>query len=117
MEPLILIVLLFGAMWLLLIRPQRRRQAAQSQMLSDLAVGDEIVTAGGLYGHIRSVDDEEVRLEVAPGTTVRVAKRAVAVVVPPEDRYEQEEEDEDLAAELEADAEPRRDPEAAGEQR
>ena len=96
MEPLILIVLMLGAMWLLLIRPQRRRQAAQSEMISNLTVGDEIVTAGGLYGEIRALDEEQVTLEVAPGTNVRVAKRAVAAVVPPDDELEQDEELEEL---------------------
>ncbi len=89
MTALIFIVLMLLVMWFLLIRPQRRRQLAQSEMLENLAVGDEIVTAGGLYGHVRGFDEDELRVEIAPGTHVRVAKRAVAAVVPPEDELEE----------------------------
>ena len=53
-------------------------------MLDDLAVGDEVVTAGGLYGTITELEDDSVRLEIAPELTVRVAKRAIAAVLPPE---------------------------------
>src|SRR4051794_4906175 len=72
---------MLGLLWMLLIRPQRRRQVEQQQLLGRLEAGDEVVTAGGLYGTIEEVGDEDVRLSLAPGTTVRVAKRAVAAIV------------------------------------
>jgi preprotein translocase subunit YajC len=78
---LIILVALFALMWLLLIRPQRRRQAEQAQLQNVLEVGDEILTAGGIHGIVRGVDDEIVQLEIAPGTTVRLDRRAVAGVV------------------------------------
>ena len=81
MPQLFLIVVLLGLMWLLLIRPQRRRQLEQQQLHSRLTAGDEVVTAGGLYGTVEGIDEDEVRLVIAPGTTVRVAKRAVAAIV------------------------------------
>src|SRR5256712_14214576 len=82
---LIIIVLLFAVGWALLIRPQRRRQMVQRQMQEELAPGVEILTAGGLYGFVRSIDEnDEVTVEIAPGTNVRVARRAVAAVIPPE---------------------------------
>ena len=92
MQFLIIIVILLALMWLLLIRPQRRRQQQQAQMLGNVAPGDEIVTAGGLYGYVRAVKDDEVTLEIAPGTEVRVAKRAVAAVIPPPSEDEEPEE-------------------------
>ena len=82
---LLVIVALFVVFWLLLIRPQRRRQRAQEEMISSLRVGDEIVTAGGLYGEIRRLDEEHLTVEIAPGTNVRVARRAIAAVLPPEE--------------------------------
>jgi len=94
---LIFIVLLFGLMWVLFIQPQRRRQRVQQQMLDEVGPGDEILTAGGLYGTVRAVDDDEVLLELAPGTEVRLAKRAVAAVLPPEEPDEDEVEDLDDA--------------------
>ena len=75
-------ILFIGAllvlMWALLIQPQRRRQQQQARLLTELAVGDEVVTLGGLYGKVQSLDDDAVMLEIAPQTSVRVAKSAVA---------------------------------------
>jgi preprotein translocase subunit YajC len=93
MIPLLIIVALLGLMWALMIRPQRRKQQEQQQMLSDLAIGDEVLTAGGIYGTVDSIDSDEVSVEIAPGMKIRVAKRAVAAVIPEE--QEEEEVDED----------------------
>ena len=71
-------------MWALLIQPQRRRQQKQARLLSELAAGDEVVTLGGLYGRVQSVDKDAVMLEIAPQTSVRVAKSAVAARAAPE---------------------------------
>jgi preprotein translocase subunit YajC len=110
----LVILLLVALFYLLLIRPQRRRQAVQSQMLSSLEVGDEIVTAGGLYGYVREIDDDELLVEIAPGTNVRIARRAVATVLEP-DEDEEEEGDEDEEGEEEPE-EPEAEPAAeAGE--
>jgi preprotein translocase subunit YajC len=92
---LIFIILIFGLMWLLFIRPQRRKQQAQKDLLSNVGPGDEIVTAGGLYGTVRSVEDDTVLLEIAPGLEVKLAKRAVAAVMPPEEELDEDELDED----------------------
>ena len=81
---LFVIIALFALLWLFVIRPQKRRQVQQRQMLENVAPGDEILTAGGLYGTVRSAEGDEIMLEVAPGTTVRLAKRAVAAVLTPE---------------------------------
>ena len=73
--------MLLAALWLLLIQPARRRQKLQQSVLESIEVGDEIVTAGGLYGTITALEEDEVRLEIAQGVQVRVARRAVAGVV------------------------------------
>ena len=75
---LIILVALFVLMWLLLIRPQRRRRAEQTQLQDVLEPGDEILTAGGIHGTVRGIEDEIVHVEIAPGTTVRLDRRAVA---------------------------------------
>jgi preprotein translocase subunit YajC len=77
----IFILALLALMWFMLIRPQRRRQQAAQRLLETISVGKEIVTAGGLYGTVTAIDGDEVRLEVAEGVEVRIAKRAVAGVV------------------------------------
>ena len=108
MTGFLIIIVLFALFWLLLIRPQRRRQAEQTAVIESVAVGDEIVTAGGLFGHVQSVADDELLVEIAPGTNVRIARRAVAGIVGPEDEEEEEE--------LEAGEEPEAEHEAAAEE-
>ena len=83
MGQLIVIVAMFALLWVFLIMPQRRRAQAQRQLLESVEVGDEILTVGGLIGSVRSAQDEELRLEIAPGTEVRVARRSVAAVLSP----------------------------------
>jgi preprotein translocase subunit YajC len=72
------IALLF---WLLMIRPAQRRQRAQRQMQSSLSVGDEVVLTSGIYGLVRSLDDDRIDVEIAPGTVIAVARGAVGTVV------------------------------------
>ncbi len=78
--PLVALALLF---WLFILRPQRRRSQQQAALWSNLEAGAEVVTTGGMYGRIRTLDEDSVQLEVAPDTVVRVDRRAVARVVPP----------------------------------
>jgi preprotein translocase subunit YajC len=78
---LIVIVLLVGLFWLLLVRPQRRQAAEQRELLESLAIGDEIVSAGGLYGVITSIDGDELHVQIADGLVVRMARGAVAGLV------------------------------------
>lgn len=80
MSYLIILVALFALMWFLLIWPQRRRQAEQTRMQEVIEPGDEILTAGGIHGIVREVEDELVHVEIAPGTTIRLDRRAVAAI-------------------------------------
>jgi preprotein translocase subunit YajC len=93
----IFILALLALMWFMLIRPQRRRQQDAQRLLETISVGKEIVTAGGLYGTITAVDGDEVRLEIADGVEVRIAKRAVAGVVSEDEEPEQADEGETAA--------------------
>ena len=85
MEILIPIALLVALTWFVLVRPQRRRQQQQKEMVSQLEEGVEILTAGGVYGTVRSIREDELTVEIAPGTNVKLDKRAVAMVVPEEE--------------------------------
>ncbi len=105
MSLLVIIVFGFLMMWLFVLLPQRRRQAAQSAMLAALEPGDEVLTAGGLYGSVVAIDDDELVLEVAPEVQVRVARRAIAAVIPPDD--DDEEPDDPALQEPAGDAEER----------
>jgi preprotein translocase subunit YajC len=77
---LFIIIIAFLLIWLIVVRPQRRRQTEQQQMLGDLRVGDEVLTAGGIYGTILELEDDLVTVEIAPNTVVRVSRRAIAGV-------------------------------------
>lgn len=88
MEPLIFIAVMVGLMWLLVLRPQRRRSSQLTEMIAGLSVDDEIVTAGGMYGRIRRMDEGVLTVEIAPDITVRVARAAVTGVIRPEDDQE-----------------------------
>lgn len=75
---LISLLLMVGIFYFLLIRPQQRRARQQRELVDSLAVGDEVVTIGGMYGRIEDIDDEAVTVEVAPGTRIRLVKQAIA---------------------------------------
>jgi preprotein translocase subunit YajC len=94
--PLIFLVALVALLWFVLIRPQRQRQATHRALVQELAVDDEVVTVGGVFGRVRSVADDHVMLEIAPGTQVRLAKEAITGVI-----RKDEQEDEQLSAEAE----------------
>ena len=102
MEALIFIAVMIGLMWLLLIAPQRRRQRATRDMIAGLEVGDEVLTAGGVYATVQDVREDDLTVEIAPGTSVRLDKRAVAVVL----SEETEEEDVEEPLETAEDEEP-----------
>ena len=78
--PLLAIAVLF---WALMIRPAQRRQRELRQMQSSLAVGDEVMLTSGIYGVLRSLDDERISVELAPGVVVEVIRGAVGQKVSP----------------------------------
>jgi preprotein translocase subunit YajC len=91
---LILLAAMFALLWVLLIRPQRRKQMEQQQLLASIEPGDEVLTVGGIYGIVTEIDeDDDLIVEIAEGIRVRVARRAAAGVVKPEDEADEDEED------------------------
>jgi len=79
---MIWLVLYFGllvvAFFLLFVRPRSRQLAAHRALVASLSVGDEIITSGGIYGTIRSADENVLGVEITDGVVVRVARTAVA---------------------------------------
>ncbi len=78
----LLIVVAFGFLYFVIVRPQKKRQLQARQMLSELVVGAEVVTAGGIYGRVTELHDDSVVVEIAPQVSVRVARRAIATILP-----------------------------------
>ena len=103
---LVLIAIAFLFVWLAILRPQKRRRLAQEEMLRNVSVGAQIVTAGGLYGEITEVRDDDVLVRIAPEIEVRIARRAIAGVFPP-DRPEEEPEESEPDVEESYSGEPR----------
>jgi preprotein translocase subunit YajC len=90
---IILLVGLAILIWLLLIRPQRKRSDQQIAMQDQLRAGDEIITAGGIHATVKSIEDDVLEIEIARGTIVRLDRRAVAAVVSQEEEIEDEPEE------------------------
>ena len=78
MLALIWMILMLGAFYALLVRPQRRNMAAHHALMAELHEGDEVMTMGGIFGRILKLDDEVIELEVSPGTSFRVARSAIS---------------------------------------
>ena len=85
MQFLIIMVLMLGVMYVLMIRPQRQRQAQQQSMIDGASVGDDVLTTGGIYGTISEAEGDDIVVEIANGVTVHMTRRGIAAVLPPED--------------------------------
>ena len=79
---IIMMVLMFGAFYFLLIRPQQKKQKAHTELVSGLQVGDEVLTAGGILGKITGVSDHYAIIQIGENTEVKVQKSSVSMVVP-----------------------------------
>jgi len=74
----VFLVLIFGVFYFLILRPQRKRQQGQQQLLSDLRPGDRVITIGGIYGRIESLREDSIVLKVESGATIRFARNSIA---------------------------------------
>ncbi|NMA42458.1 MAG: preprotein translocase subunit YajC [Oligosphaeraceae bacterium] len=78
---LLLMAALFGLMYFLFIRPQKRRQMQIQEMLSKLKVGDRVMTSGGMLGTISKVSDKTVRIVLADKVEIEFVRSAVADII------------------------------------
>jgi preprotein translocase subunit YajC len=95
----LILVVILAAAWLLFVVPARRRRQSHQSMQDSVDIGDEIITAGGLHGFVREMEEDTVKVEIAPGVVATLDRRAVAAV----------------AREVEVEVEPQEDPENAAE--
>ena len=81
-ESIIPLILIFGIMYFLLIRPQQKKLKNHQAMVAALRRGDQVVTQGGIVGKVTKVrDDNEVEIEIAKGVNVRVIQSTIADVM------------------------------------
>jgi preprotein translocase subunit YajC len=81
-------------MWLVMIRPQQRRQRELVRMQSALEPGDEVMLTSGIYGVLRELDEDAgtIRVEIADGVVMKVARQAIAQLVKDDAPAEQDDE-------------------------
>ncbi|MEA2703427.1 MAG: preprotein translocase subunit YajC, partial [Actinomycetota bacterium] len=77
MNALFPLIITFGLMWVLLIRPQQRRVRQHQSVVASLVVGDEVVTTGGLIGTVEEINEDVLTVSVAPGVSVKMLRSAV----------------------------------------
>lgn len=73
--PLAIFAVIF---YFFILKPQKKRQKAQNELLNSLTRGDQVITIGGIYGTIRDVKDDSIVMEIADGVKIRTLKSAVA---------------------------------------
>ncbi|HEX2240563.1 MAG TPA: preprotein translocase subunit YajC [Actinomycetota bacterium] len=78
LDSLIFLGLLIAIFYFMLIRPQKRRVEQHRRLLESISLGDEVVTMGGLFGTVRALREDEIELEIAPKTKIRLVKSAIA---------------------------------------
>lgn len=76
------LVLMFGVLYFVMIRPQMRKQKEHKAMIEALAKGDEVVTAGGMLGKVSKIGDSHIGVEIATGVEVQLQRSAVVQVLP-----------------------------------
>ena len=79
--PLLMLVVLGLAFWLMVLRPAKARQRAALTIQNQLTIGQRVMTTAGMFGYVRELDDAEVGLEVSEGVVVRYVREAIAKVV------------------------------------
>jgi preprotein translocase subunit YajC len=100
---ILVLLVLFVFMYFLLIRPQRNQQKRHQQLLANLKVGDEVITAGGIYGDVSGIEEDRVQLLIAEDVEIEVARRSIASVVPPETYADEDEAADEVDAEAAGD--------------
>lgn len=76
------LILVFGIMWALIIRPQQRKAREHAALVAGLRRGDQVVTSGGILGKVTKVKtDSEIEVEIAPGVNVTVVRSTIQTVV------------------------------------
>jgi len=79
MSMLLMMVIIFVIMWLFMIRPQQKRQKEIQKFRNDITVGTNVVTAGGIYGTVKQIDeaDNALMVEIANGVRIKVDRNSV----------------------------------------
>ena len=77
MGPLLILILLFGVMYAVMIRPQQKRAREHQSLIAAVQVGDEVMTTAGIFGTVTALEGDVISVEISPGVTMRVARAAI----------------------------------------
>src|SRR5437763_6634460 len=89
MGPLLILILLFGVMYAVMIRPQQKRARDHQALVAAVQVGDEVMTTAGIFGTVTDVDGDVISIEISPAVVMRVARAAIGRRIGPElEEYE-----------------------------
>jgi len=77
---LIMFALIIGIFYLMIIRPQQKRQKEREALLSQIKKGDKIITAGGIHGEVVGIDEKTVLVEIAEKIKIKVERNSISVV-------------------------------------
>ena len=78
---IVYVVAFIAIFYFMAIRPQQRQRRAHADLISQLKKGDQVITAGGMYGTVKRIEEGIVVIEIAKGVTIKVARRAIAEVI------------------------------------
>ncbi len=74
---LIMMVAIFAIMYFFMIRPQNKKQKEIQNFRKNLEIGQEVITAGGIYGKVKDIEDSVVVLEIASGVKIKIDKNSI----------------------------------------
>ncbi len=75
-------LIIFGAFYFLLIRPQQKKQKQHAELVAAISTGDEVMTAGGILGEVTGVSDHYATVRIADNTEIKIQKASISQVVP-----------------------------------
>lgn len=75
-------LIIFGAFYFLLIRPQQKKQKQHAELVAAISTGDEVMTAGGILGRVTGVSEQWAIVEIAKDTEIKIQKASISQVVP-----------------------------------
>ena len=84
-SPFLMLIIVFVIAWFFMIRPQQKRQKEIQRFRNAITVGQDVVTAGGIYGTVRSIDEASntLMVEVANGVKIKVDRNSVYATAQP----------------------------------
>ena len=81
-ESLVLIVVMFGVLYFMMIRPQMKRAKEHKTMIEALQKGDEVISGGGVLGRVSKMNEQYISVEIATGVEVQMQRSSVQLVLP-----------------------------------